>query len=377
MADETKNGEDKGYKPEFEIVEEGDEGKAKAADGGDKAKTGYEDDTRLSAEQRADDAAGDDDDTAVALDEGNQTAEQIEAKREKRRRERKAQKVRQNEARRRDGVEMTFLRTRNEQLERKFGSLEQRVQQNEITQVDGRMEQLKAAIVEAEEVLGRAIEANDGAGVVKLQRTIRQLEEGKTRLTNYKHALSERAKAEAAEDEGGEEGGQDQQRRGAPEQLTAVVANNLKTFAKRHPWFDLDNGDEDSLIVAALDNAVKRDGFNPASKDYWVELEERMKRRLPDRMKTFEVAAADDADDEDDEPPARANGKAKDKDKPKGGPRMATGSQTRGNGKQFLLSAERKQAMIEAGVWDDPELRDKYIASYARYDKENPAQSGR
>jgi hypothetical protein len=28
--------------------------------------------------------------------------------------------------------------------------------------------------------------------------------------------------------------------------------------------------------------------------------------------------------------------------------------------------------MIEAGVWDDPELRDKYIASYAKWDKEHP-----
>lgn len=379
MADEVKKegDDDKGYKPQFDIVEEGTDGAAKTDD--KKAKPGYEDDARLSTEQRADDDATDDDDTAVAVDEGNQTTEEVEAKRERRRRERKAQKARQNDARQRDSREMNFLRTRNEQLEKRFGAIEARVQQSELTQVDSRMEQLKGALNEAEEVLARAVDAGNGSDVVKLQRTIRELEAGMSRLKGYKHTLAERAKAEAAEDESGSSvEGDEGQARGAPAELTKVVKNNLQTFAKRHPWFDLDAGDEDSLVVQALDNAVKRDGFNPASKDYWVELEERMKRRLPERMKSFGAAAAsgDDADD-DDEPAARGNGKGKEKDKPKGGPRMPTGSQTRPTSKQFLLSAERKQAMIEAGVWDDPELRDKYITSYAAWDKANPAQSGR
>jgi hypothetical protein len=34
------------------------------------------------------------------------------------------------------------------------------------------------------------------------------------------------------------------------------------------------------------------------------------------------------------------------------------------------ISAERKEAMIEAGVWDDPVLRNKYLKSYSDYDKQ-------
>jgi hypothetical protein len=38
------------------------------------------------------------------------------------------------------------------------------------------------------------------------------------------------------------------------------------------------------------------------------------------------------------------------------------------------ISPERKEAMIEAGVWEDPVLRNKYLKSYATYDKEAQAE---
>lgn len=377
---DEKNGSDKGngeYKPEFEIVETDD--KSTDANKGEdkKVSAGYEDDARLSATQRDDDddAA---DDTSVEVDKGNETAEEIEAKRERRRRERKAQKARQQQARERDAREMNFLRVRNEQLERAVGTIAQRVTNNEVAQVDGRLEQLKGARAEAEEVLARAIDAGNGSDVVKLQRTIRELEGGITRLTAYKAGLEKEQKADdkADEDKGGEGDDGQQQRRNAP---PPSVIKNVQIFGSRHPWFKPGSGDEDSLIVQALDDAVKAEGFDPATKDYWIELEERMARRLPERMKALKAGRETDADDDDsdeDDPPPRRNGSDKG-GKPKGGPRMSSGSQTRGTGKQFLLSAERKQAMIEAGVWDDPELRDKYIRSYAEWDKANPAQAGR
>lgn len=384
MAEKTENKDDKDngeYKPEFDIVEQPDEGQEKPDKSADKsAKTpSYEDDERLSASQRDEDDS-DDDAGGVELDKGNETQAEIEAKRERRRRERKAQKARQNAARERDQREMNFLRTRNEQLEKRFGAMEERVTQNEMAQVESRLQQLKAAQAEAEEVLGRAIEANNGADVVKLNRTIRELEQGIGRLNAYKAGLTKEAEKAEEEDEGQE------QRRGAEEgdgqgrkRPDPAVVKNLTVFAKRHPWFDPTVGDEDTRIVLALDEAVKADGFDPRTKDYWVELEERMSRRLPERMKAFKNngGAKEERDEDDEDEPEQRNGSGKEQGKPKGGPRMSSGSQTRGSGKQFLLTAARKQAMIEAGVWDDPELRDKYIRSYAEWDKANPAQAGR
>lgn len=377
MAEKTEEKKDEGYKPEFEIVEQTDDNKSTDKGEDKKVSAGYEDDERLSAAQRDDDddAA---DDASTDLDKGDETQEQIEQKRERRRRERKAQKARQAAARDRDAREMNFLRVRNEQLERAVGSIAQRVTNNEVAQVDGRLEQLKAARGEAEEVLARAIDAGNGSDVVKLQRTIRELEGGITRLTAYKAGLEKEQKVDKDEDDKGGEGddGQQQQRR---VQIPPSVAKNVEIFSKRHPWFKNEPDSEDARIVAALDDAVKAEGYDPATKDYWVELEDRMARRLPERMKALKPGkqTVDEEDDaEDDDPPPRRNGADKG-GKPKGGPRMSSGSQTRGTGKQFLLSAERKQAMIEAGVWDDPELRDRYIRSYAEWDKANPAQAGR
>jgi hypothetical protein len=34
------------------------------------------------------------------------------------------------------------------------------------------------------------------------------------------------------------------------------------------------------------------------------------------------------------------------------------------------ISPERKDAMQEAGVWDDPVLRNKYLKAYSDYDRE-------
>ena len=41
--------------------------------------------------------------------------------------------------------------------------------------------------------------------------------------------------------------------------------------------------------------------------------------------------------------------------------------------KEVYISPERKQALIEAGVWDDPVLRQKYVKRYAEYDRQNKA----
>ena len=375
MAEKEENKENGEYKPQFDIVEEGadkpeqDKGADKGAD-----KSGYADDERLSASQREEEDDEHDEPEKVEADKGDETQEEIEAKRERRRRERKAQKARQQQARERDARELHYLRTRNEQLERRFGSLEQRVQGNELQQVEGRLQQLKTARDEADEVLAKAIEAGNGADVVKLQRTIRELEGGISRLTNYKAGLEK-----APEDKEGAEEGQEQQEQGQQQRAVRPppsVIKNVTVFGERHPWFNPKGTDEDSAIVKALDTAVLNDGFDPATKDYWIELEERMAKRLPERMAAYRKGAKDEVEDDEHEEPQRRNGSGKQQNggsKSKG-PRMSSGSQNRGTGRQFLLSAERKQALIEAGVWDDPELRDKYIASFVQYDKDHPQQ---
>lgn len=391
-SDDKKNG---AYTSEFEIVEEGQEtaggddkgGKEKVA--GDAGYADADDDERLSAGQRDDD----DPDAGGGDDKGedkNLTPEQITAKREKRRKERQAQRRRQTIARQRTNTELTFLRTRNEQLERQLSridSVDQRVKQTELSVVEGRIQQLQAAIAEADAVLAQAVTDNNGADVVKATNIKNELQQGLNRLTAHKQTL---AKAPAGDeddadggkgkDKGGEGGGKARTDANAP---SPGALRNARVFYNRHmDWYDPQGGDQDSKVVLALDEQITQEGFNPETKEYWEELEDRMREQLPHRMEDLDGAGEGQGERGG---KGRANGhggNGADKGagggkKPAGGPRMPSGTQSQGGGKRFFLSAERKAAMVEAGVWDDAKLRDNMIRAYQKWDAEEAGRAKR
>jgi hypothetical protein len=107
-----------------------------------------------------------------------------------------------------------------------------------------------------------------------------------------------------------------------------------------------------------------QEGFDPRTKEYWDELTKRCRRAIPHQ---FEDSRRSD-DDEEDEKDIR-----RDSRKNRGsGPKFSTGGRERNLRKnEVYVSAERKQAMIDAGVWDDPKLRGRYLKNYQRWDKEN------
>ena len=128
-------------------------------------------------------------------------------------------------------------------------------------------------------------------------------------------------------------------------------------FMKDNPWYDSNGRDEDSAIVMAIDQSLSRDGYNPQTEEYWDELTARSARRLPERF----------GEDETSQRTSKTTRKAR------GGPAVGSGkehapSSTR---KEIYISPERKAALVEAGVWDDPVLRTRYVKRYAAYDKTN------
>jgi hypothetical protein len=77
--------------------------------------------------------------------------------------------------------------------------------------------------------------------------------------------------------------------------------------------------------------------------------------------------------------PERFNARERDEPaterKPRGGPAVGSGREhapvsTR---REIYISPERKQALVDAGVWEDPVLRMKYVKRYAEYDRSNKA----
>lgn len=263
-------------------------------------------------------------------DEGD-SDEERSAIRERRRLEKKERKERQQKAIGRDKVELNFLRQRNDELERRMANLETNSHKISIGEVD---RQIQAAMDEAdtaERIIAKAVEAGNGEDVAKALKFRDQAIAKANQLQQTKQQQEQ----------------QGQQRQAPP--VDNAVAHYAKEFMETNDWYDPQGRDEDSAIVLAIDNKLAQEGYDPRTEEYWDELQTRVERRMPDKFAKQEK-------------PAR---------KPTGGPAVGSGrehapSSTR---KEIYISPERKSAMQEAGVWEDPVLRQRYIKRYAEYDK--------
>ena len=278
----------------------------------------------------------DDDDERVAAESDDDDSER-EAIRERRRKEKVDRKGRRETAIKRDKTELDFLRGRNDDLEKRISNQEQRNRNQDIQGIDAAIAQANKEVNMAERVIAKAVENNNGNDVTKAMK-YRDEAMNKAQQLNYN-------KQQAA-----------QQVNTAP-QVDDRTMHLAKQFMEDNPWYDSHGRDEDSAIVMAIEQSLSRDGYNPQTEEYWDELTARSARRLPERFD----------DDGGSRKPEKSVRKAR------GGPAVGSGkehapSSTR---REVYISPERKAALVEAGVWDDPVLRTRYVKRYAAYDKSN------
>lgn len=271
--------------------------------------------------------------------------------RESRRAERKRRKAAQREARDRNQLELRYLRGRNEQLERRFSQLEGRVVNTEAASVDGRIAAMKQQIRVADQVISKAIEAQKGDDVVQAQAIRDELRDGLQKLTHLKEKLT----AQAEEGSGEEEGEQEQPTRPP---LKPAVLRLAKEWVSDKPWFKPGSQTKEGKQITAIENELIAEGSNPATREHWDELTERVKDALPHRFDEEE-------EEEDDPPPSK-----KDK-KSAGGPKFSTGGRERPLKRgEVYVSQDRRQALEELGAWEDPVLRKRYLKAFSKYDRE-------
>lgn len=267
--------------------------------------------------------------------------EEGDEKRSKRRDERKSRRQRQKDARDRDKTELNFLRGRNDQLERQFSNLDARVGQSETAQIDVRINDVKSKIKLADQVITKAIDQSDGAAVVEAQGIRDNLRDNLNQLSTAKNYMT--------------------QQRQAPQQQPPVdprLVHHAGAWMQDHSWWNPNGGDEDSIRVSELDAQMVREGLDPTTPEYWDELSDRVEEAMPHRFEGNGDARTQ-----------RKKGKRK-----PSGPTMSVSGRERPLKKnEVYISPDRKEAMIEAGVWEDPELRQKYLKQYAKYDAENRA----
>ena len=285
-------------------------------------------------EDDPDDDSEDSGDERVARDSGDGNESEREAIRERRRQEKQERKDRRGKAISRDKLELDFLRKRNDDLERRFTVHEQRFQQIDMGQIDARINKAKNDAELAERVIAKAVDSGNGTDVTQAMRYRDQAMMTMNQLLAAK-----------------QETNRPQPNMPKVDDLTMHYA---KEFIQDNPWYDAQGRDESSAIVLAIDQSLAKEGLNPQTEEYWDELRSRAARRLPEKFGNSKSSQRSDR-------------------QPRGGPAVGSGREhapaTTRN--EVYINPDRKQALIEAGVWDDPTLRMRYVKKYAEYDRNN------
>lgn len=315
-----------------------------------------------------------DDDEEESKDDSRLGASEESEAEEEEKKVHKSRRQRRREAENKLRNELRFYEIRNERLEKQVQELVGRQDQTEVAQLDSAIAQRRALIAKAEKVEAEALTASKGDEAVEAKKIRESAQKELDRFELRKETM-EREVEEAAE------------RPKAP----AAVLKRATAWLSDNPWFDKNLGDQDSKIARTIDLALGKDGFDPATDEYWEEFDSRLAKyglggSKKKKKKSKEVEDDDededlDEDEEDERPVKRKAAKKNGKDakgdddedeRPRGGPKFRTGGPGRDlKNNEVYLSAERISAMKEAGTWDDPDARKRQLKKYREWDKEN------
>ena len=227
-----------------------------------------------------------------------------------------------------DKRQIEMLRRQNMEMMQRLAAIEGHATQTTVQNLEQRIAQVRAEIAQAEHVIAKATEAGNGDDVVVAMRMRDQ-------------AMAQAQQLEAV---------RQQAARPAAPQVNPNVVNYAKQWMEANPWYDPQGRDRDSALTKAIDSELASEGFDPASREYWEEL-------------TARVA---DAVNGDDDGGRKASERPRRKAPPTGTTREHAPASTK---KEIYVTPERKQAMIDAGIWDDPVARTRMLKAYQAYDK--------
>lgn len=343
MADEkaaVANGKDKDDEvslDQFTVIETDDQGRPLKSDN---EKTGAAEDT---VQAHDDD---DDDDERTALADDDQKKELRRNRREKRRL-----------AVERDRLQIQKLTEINETLLREVGDIRQRQGAQETGQLHQRLSDAKQRVQSADAIMLDALKNNQH------ERYIKAVQVRDEAIYQFR-SLSELAGR--VENEGRRQPVTRNDDSPTPSRLPPAIQDHVDSFAARHSWYDPKGLNAESRIVLALDESLAEEGYDPATPAYWTELDKRVARSLPHRN----GGRAADAGGQ-----RQQNGQAPGRRSP---PVGGSGSQDisgSGGRRAVYISPERKQAMIDAGKWDDPKSRARMLKYYAEQDARDATTS--
>lgn len=277
--------------------------------------------------QDHDDDDDEDNDERLAESEDDTDDEVVSKNREKRLKRKELRKKAQDRAER----ELKMLREQVAALNNRLAATEGTTLKYGETQIDRELAEATARMQQAEMIMARAMEAGNGEDHTQAMR-IRDAEQ--QRLFQLQQTKQ-----------------QYQQVQNRPV-VNPMVQSYAQQWLNANPWYDPQGRDEDSRITKAIDDGLARDGYDPASLEYWEELTSRVSARINGSNDMGEKVAQ----------------KERRKAPPMGNTREHAPGTTKS---EIFVSPERKQAMMDAGIWDDPARRNQMLKAYRSYDRNN------
>lgn len=268
---------------------------------------------------------GDEDEGDERLAESEDDSDEDIASGSKSNRERR-KKRRDMQRRAKEAAErkIAMLERQNAEMMQRLQAVEGFTQNTSAQTLEARIAQAQREIQQAELIIAKATEAGNGDDVVAAMRIRDQAIANAQQLSTAKQQF-------------------DTQRQQAQQpRVDPNVVSYAKQWMEANPWYDPSGRDRDSALTKAIDNELASEGFDPSSREYWEELTARVADAL-----------------------GETESKPKRKAPPTGRTREHAPVSTK---KEIYVTPERKQAMIEAGVWDDPVLRQRYLKAYQAYD---------
>lgn len=337
MADKQSNTNE-----ELDDIVENADGTVTVNPGKRPADDGNEDGNETGANTGADEHDDDDDDpasderlTSSGEATGNEEGHE-ETLQERRRRERRDRKERQKAREESLVRENRMLADQLRQTNERVNLIERKGQGTELAQIDAAITEAARAETYFKQMVSDGVTAGNGEVVADATDKMFQARVRKDQLTLMRNAASK----------------QTTQQRPALQPPRELV-NRANTWMTKNAWYDPQSGDEDSAVLAALDNRLGAEGrFDPSTAQYWEELDKRAARVLPHRYRQGKVGA-------NVQKPART---------PATGSGRETASSS-GGGTEFTLSAPRVQALKDAGMWNDKTVRAAAIKDFQAYDR--------
>ncbi len=250
-----------------------------------------------------------------------------DAVREARRNRRRAKKEYIKRTNEEKDQNLILLRRQNQELMERLSVVERKTHGADVARFEKAIEDEENRFRYARQKMQEATDNSDGEAFTKAQELWYDSRRKLEAMNNYKEQAARSGVQDAA-----------------PANPKLVRLAN--SWMEKNSWYDPEAGDEDTQIAKVIDNRLVAEGWDPATQDYWDELDNRLQKRLPHRYTR--------SNDE--------NSRRTPRSVVTGSSRESVG---RGGGNTFVLEPEQVRAMKDAGFWDDPEKRNRMIKRYA------------